>query len=186
MSWRDKPSETTGAKVSTESVSFRVDQEILNQLRELARERKISLNSLVSQILDHYTKLGVYDRTFGFFSVSEDVLRLLLSKQPDEEIDKIVAVAGGKIHKQIVMYLYGKVNKETVVDYLDIFGNRFGTSRHFRNGQRHTLTIYHGINRQFSLLYYDITKSILSLAKIETVESEKDVNEEGFSISFDL
>jgi hypothetical protein len=62
---------------------------------------------MISLVLDHYIKLGIYDRTFGFFSISQDVLRLTLAKQTDEEIDKIVAVAGAKIHKQIIMYLYG-------------------------------------------------------------------------------
>jgi hypothetical protein len=170
--------------LATESISFRVDQEILEQLRKLSVERKISLNSLVSQILDHYTKLGVYDRTFGFFSINEDVLRLLLAKQGNEEIDKMLSVAGAKIHKQILMYLYGKINKETIIDYLDIFGNRFQTFRHFMDGPKHTLTMYHGINRQFSLLYYDVTKSILGLSKIESLENERDINDEGFSISF--
>ncbi len=174
----------TGGKTPTESISFRLEGGMLDQLRELASEKKITLNSLVSQVLDHYVTLGVYDKTFGFFSISQDVLRLLLAKQDDEEIDKIVAVAGAKIHKQIIMYLYGKVNKDTIIDYVDIFGNRFETFRHFRDGTKHTMTFYHGINRQFSLLYYDITKSILSLAKIETLDNEKEVNEDGFTISF--
>ena len=184
MSKRENLPDSIGGRAATESISFRVDQEIMDQLRNLASERKISLNSLVSQILDHYIKLGVYDRTFGFFSTSQDVLRLVLGKQSDEEIDKIVSVAGAKIHKQIIMYLYGKIDKEAVIDYLDIFGNRFLTFRHFRDGTKHTLTIYHGINRQFSLLYYDITRSILTLGKIESLENERDINEDGFSISF--
>jgi predicted DNA-binding ribbon-helix-helix protein len=185
MSKRENVADGAGVKVATESISFRLEQDVLDQLRELAKERKVSLNSLVSQVLDHYVKLGVYDRTFGFFSISQDVLRLVLTKQSDEEIDKIVSVAGAKIHKQIIMYLYGKVNKDTIIDYLDIFGNRFETFRHFTDGPIHTMTIYHGINRQFSLLYYDVTKSILALGKLETLENEKDVNEDGFSISFD-
>jgi predicted DNA-binding ribbon-helix-helix protein len=174
-----------GARL-TESISFRLEGEVLEQLRELAGERKTSLNSLVSQVLDHYTKVGVYDRTFGFFSISQDVLRLLLTKQTDEEIDKIVSVAGANIHKQIIMYLYGKVTRDTIVKYLDIFGNRFQTSRQFREGNKYTLIIYHGVNRQFSQLYYDVTKSILLLGKIEILENERDVNDEGFSISFNI
>jgi predicted DNA-binding ribbon-helix-helix protein len=185
MSSREKGSDNSAvARVATESISFRLEEDMLDQLRRLAAERKVSLNSLVSLVLDHYIKLGIYDRTFGFFSISQDVLRLTLAKQTDEEIDKVVAVAGAKIHKQIIMYLYGKVNKETIIDYLDIFGNRFETFRHFREGQKHTMTIYHGINRQFSLLYYDVTKSILALAKVETIEADKDVNDDGFTISF--
>jgi len=186
MPRRELSDNNLGARVATESISFRLEEEMLDRLRELAIEKKISLNSLVSQVLDHYVTLGVYDKTFGFFAISQDVLRLLLAKQTDEEIDKIVAVAGAKIHRQIIMYLYGKVTKETIIEYVDIFGNRFETFRHFRDGTKHTLTIYHGINRQFSLLYYDVTKSILSLAKIETLDDEKDVNEDGFTISFSV
>jgi Arc-like DNA binding domain len=184
MSWHKNSDNGLGAKAVTESISFRLEEEMLDQLRELAREKNISLNSLVSQVLEHYIQVGVYDRTFGFFSISQDVLQLLLAKQTDEEIDKIVAVAGAKIHKQIIMYLYGKVNKDTIIEYLDTFGNRFETFRHFKDGTKHTMTIYHGINYQFSLLYYDVTKSILSLANIETLDHEKDINDEGFTISF--
>ena len=184
MSRRENSDSNVGGRSATESISFRLEEEMLGKLRELASEKKISLNSLVSQVLDHYVTLGVYDKTFGFFSISQDVLRLLLAKQADEEIDKIVAVAGAKIHKQIIMYLYGKVNKDTIIEYVDIFGNRFETFRHFRDGTKHTMTFYHGINRQFSLLYYDITKSILSLAKMETLDNEKEVNEDGFTITF--
>ena len=167
---------------STESISFRLEEDALYELREIAKERKISLNSLVAQILEHYLTLGVYDRTFGFFSVSVDVLELALSGLSDDEVRKIAGTAGARIHKQILMYLYGKVTKESIIDYLDVFGNRFATFRHFRDGRRNTLTVYHGINRQFSLLYYDITKSILLLGQIEAIEGEKDINEEGFSI----
>ncbi len=163
-----------------------MEEDALVDLREIAKERKVSLNSLVAQILEHYLTLGVYDRTFGFFSVSVDVLGLALTELNDDDIRKIAGNAGASIHKQILMYLYGKVNKETIVDYLDVFGNRFATFRHFREGRRNTITVYHGINRQFSLLYYDITKSILLLGQIEAIEGEKDINGEGFSISFDI
>ena len=170
---------------ATESISFRLEEGALADLREISKERKVSLNSLVSQILEHYLTLGVYDRTFGFFSVSGDILRLILTQLAEDEITKIADTAGATIHKQILMYLYGKVTKETIVDYLDVFGNRFATFRHFTEGKRNTLMVYHGINRQFSLLYYNITKSILLLGNIKAIESEKDINEEGFSIVFE-
>jgi hypothetical protein len=38
----------------------------------------------------------------------------------------------------------------------------------------------------FSKIYYAIIKSTLALGKIETLESEADISETGFSISFDL
>jgi hypothetical protein len=63
----------SGRKRDPESLSFRLEKEDLDDLRELARSRKISLNSLVAQFLDRYLRLWVYDRSFGFFSISKKV-----------------------------------------------------------------------------------------------------------------
>jgi predicted DNA-binding ribbon-helix-helix protein len=169
---------------ATESISFRLEHDALNELRTLASERKMSLNSLISQILDNYLKVGLYDKTFGFFSINKETLRLALSRVKEDEL-LAIAQAGAKIHRQVIMYLFGRINKETVVNYLSIYGNRFDTFRHLKErGGRNIISFFHGINMQFSMLYYDITRMILALADIKTVESERDVSEEGFTIVF--
>jgi hypothetical protein len=169
----------------TESISFRLEDDVLDQLRDLANQRKMSLNSLVSQILDNYLKMGIYDKAFGFFAMGKDALRLALAKLNDDEIQAI-ADAGTGIHRHIVLYLFGRVTKQTMLSYMDIYGNRFDSFKHFKSDSKHILTIYHGINLQFSKLYYNITKMILELGGISTIESERDISADGFSISFDL
>jgi hypothetical protein len=173
-------------KKTTESISFRLDHDLLQLLRELSKKRKVTLNSLILQILDDYLKVGVYDREFGFFSVSKELLRPALEKLTEDEIQKITADLGAKTHRQIIMYLFGKLNKETVVSYLDIFGNRFETYRHFDERGLHTLTFSHGISLQFSKIFYNVTKSILSLAEIEPIERGEEKTDYSFSISFAL
>src|SRR5580693_3023664 len=76
-------------KRETESLSFRLEKNDLNDLRDLAKSRKISLNSLVAQILDRYLRLWVYDRSFGFFPVSKKTIRLAFSKLSPEEISEV-------------------------------------------------------------------------------------------------
>ena len=100
---------------------------------------------------------------------------MVLAQLAEDEIKKIADTAGATIHKQILMYLSGIVTKDAIIDYLDVYGNGFATFRHFTEGKRNTLMVYHGINRQFSLLYADI----------EAIEREKDINDEGFSIVFE-
>jgi hypothetical protein len=180
------PSHREIEKPTSETIGFRLDSTALLELRRLSKERKISLNALISGIIDNYLKRGVYDKTFGFFSIDKDMLKVALEKLKDDELAKIAEIGGARIHRQIIMYLYGKVNKETVTDYLDIFGNRFESFRHFSEGRKNTITVFHALNRQFSILYYDITKSILSLAGIEAIENERSITEEGFSIVFEL
>jgi hypothetical protein len=173
-------------KRDTESLSFRLEKDDLDDLRELARSRKVSLNSLVAQILDRYLRLWVYDRSFGFFPVSKKTIRLAFSKLSPEEIDEIANESGATIHKQIIMFLYGEVTATTVIDYLEVFGSRFESYRHFRRGSKHIVTIFHDVSLEFSHVYYAILKAILELAEFKIIESERGLHEDGFSISFDV
>src|ERR1700730_9961260 len=179
-------SDVPGRKLKSESMSFRLDKRDLDGLREIAKKNKMSLNTLVSQIIDRYLKLWVFDHQFGFFSVAKKLLQMTFVKYSDKEIDEIGEEIGSKAQKEIIRHLYGKVNKKTVLDYIDIFGTRFEGFRHFTEGSRHTLAVTHDINLMFSKIYYAIIKSTLALAEIDTVESEGDISETGFSISFDL
>jgi hypothetical protein len=111
-------------------------------------------------------------------------LRAALSKQKDDKLLSI-AQAGAKVRRQIIMYLYGRVNRETVLKYLDIYGNRFDTFRHLKERVgKIVLSFSQGVNVQFSMMYYDITRMILELADIESIESERDISDGGFTIVF--
>ena len=165
-------------------MSFRLGKNDLDDLRDLARSRKVSLNSLVSQILDRYLRLWVYDRSFGFFPVNKKTIRLAFAKLSSEEISEIANESSATIHKEIIMFLYGEVTPTTVIDYLEIFGSRFESYRHFRKASRHTVTIFHDVSIEFSQMYYSILKAILALAGFKIVDSEGDLNDDGFSISF--
>ena len=167
-------------------MSFRLEKDDLDDLRELARVRKVSLNSLVAQILDRYLRIWVFDRSFGFFPISKKTIKLAFSKLTSDEIDEIAYESSATIHKQIIMFLYGEVTPTTVISYLEVFGSRFESYKHFRKGSRHMVTIFHDVSLEFSQVYYGILAAILALADFKIVESEGDLNEHGFSISFDV
>src|SRR5579871_1140071 len=169
----------------TESISFRLNAEDLERLRNLAAERKESLNSIVSQIIDKYLKIWIFDHSYGFFPISIGVLRSALTNLNDKAISDIASEQASKVHKGIILDLYVKITKETVVNYLDVFASRFESAKHHRDGRMHTLTVFHGVDSvQFSKLHYDITSSVLRLAKIETIESGREIGENNFAISF--
>ncbi len=174
-------------KRDTVAISFRLEKADLDQLRLIARTSRISLNTLVSQLVHNYLRLWVFDLKFGFHSISNGLIQMAFANLTEEEIKEIAEHEGAKVHREIIRHLYGKVSKKTVVDYLDIFGSRFESFRHFDDqNSTHTLAITHNVNLAFSKVYYNIIRAILDLAKIDTVEGEADISERGFSISFDV
>jgi hypothetical protein len=170
----------------TEALSFRLDIDNLDQLRELAAQRKESLNSLVSRVIDKYLKHWVFEQ-YGFFSVTTDILRSSLAKLSDEEIQVIGEAQAVKTHKGLIILLYGKVTKETLMKYLELYCSRFASYKHFTEDGKHTLAIFHGLDSlEFSKMYYHVTNGILGLAKIETIDNEKEITPGNFAISFDM
>lgn len=145
----------------------------------------MSLNSLVSQVLDRYLRLWVYDASYGFIPVNEEVLREGLSKLTDKEIERMAHSNAMKIHVEMIRYIYGELSKVAVVEYLNIFGQRFRTYKHFINGPRHTVTIFHGVSIQFSKLYYGILKAIVVRAEFKVIGQKEDIRETGFSMTFE-
>jgi len=145
----------------------------------------MSLNSLVSQVFDRYLKLWVYDASYGFIPVNEEILRESLSKMDEKEIEKTAHSHAMKIHVEMIRYMYGELTNENVIRYLDTFGQRFRTYKHFTKGSRHTVTIFHGVSLHFSKLYYSILRAFLTYASFKIVEGKEDVREAGFSITFE-
>jgi hypothetical protein len=168
-------------------MSFRLEEDDLEQLRSLAKTNRTSLNTLLSQIVHSYLRLWVYDLQFGFFAMSEGLIGLSLSKLTDKEIEDIAVHEVETAHKEIIRNLYGKVTKTSVREYLDVFGRRFDSFKMFDDGSsKHTIVITHKVNLAFSKVYYNIVKAILALAKIEIIESERDISEHGFSLTFEV
>ncbi len=177
-------SSDSNGKSETESMSFRLDKGNLDQLRDMARTNKVSLNTLVSGIIDRYLKHWVFDHEFGFFSMSDKMIQQVFVGLSDKEIDRLAEDNAAQVHMEIIRQLYGKINKKTVIEYIDIFSSRFPAHKHFIQGSRHSIAITHDINLVFSKIYYDIMRSILAKAKIDTIETERDISDRGFTISF--
>jgi hypothetical protein len=61
-------------RLASENISFRLQKVHLDQLREESKEKRISLNTLVSQIIDSYINFGASVSKAGMIPISKSVL----------------------------------------------------------------------------------------------------------------
>src|SRR5919206_1265702 len=81
-------------KPSSGSVTLRFNNEILNQLRNEANQKRISLNTLASQIFQSHVEYDTYASKAGMISFPKSLLiRLMegLGEQEVEELSKYIA-----------------------------------------------------------------------------------------------
>ena len=71
------------------SISFRFDNDILNNLRNEAHQKRISLNTLASQIFQSYVEYYMYASKAGMVQVPKSFLVRIMDKLSETEVDQL-------------------------------------------------------------------------------------------------
>jgi len=160
------------SKLSTETVSFRIDRSLRATLEREAKKNRTSLNTLVSQILALYVEWWSYVEKLKLIPMSKDLLRDVfqkLDKSEVEEIGKKFAETSGREH---VLYLYQQVSLDTVLQFLDIWSGQFDTYEHRIEGRTHFFTIHHDVSLNFSAFLKEFVSSMIQGTVPRTVRFE--------------
>jgi hypothetical protein len=159
-------------RITTDTVSFRIDSNLRANLEAEARKNRTSLNTLVSQILFRYVDWGRYAGKLGLIPVSKDLLRDVfksLDKTELEELGRRFAETSGREH---VLYLYQQLSLGTIIQFLDLWSSHFDAYEHRYDGRMHYYTVHHDVNLNFSTFVKEFVTTIIMETVPRTVKFE--------------
>ena len=105
-------------KGKTVTRSFRISESALQALEEDAASKKVSLNTLVNQLLLTHANFGrVYDR-LGVIRISVASFNRLLNACPDEALIENAKLSGKDTPKAIILAKHGVLSLTTVLDFV--------------------------------------------------------------------
>jgi len=84
-------------------------------LEEEAARKKVSVNTLVNQLLANYIDVGRHRQRLGTISLSASAFKLIISTETDDEVIKAAQVAGKSIPRA---YAASKWGHESVANIL--------------------------------------------------------------------
>jgi hypothetical protein len=87
----------------SESITFRLDNTILNKLHREAEQKDISVNALVSHIIRNHIDWHSNAAKAGFVTVRRGLLSFLISKLPEKEISFIAEYIAKNETKDFVL-----------------------------------------------------------------------------------
>lgn len=149
-------------RLASENISFRLQKVHLDQLREESKEKRISLNTLVSQIIDSYVNFGASVSKAGMIPISKSVFIELLEGYSEEQIKAIAKRTQEKIRIDRALQLRGRYNFEVLVDifesWLKATGFSYRHNRDAENASRHTFIVQHNMGRKYSLFLLEALK----------------------------
>jgi hypothetical protein len=150
---------------SSENISFRLQKNQLDQLRQEAKEKRISLNTLASQIFDSYLDYTANASKADMVPFSRRAIVSLLDGYDDEQIKTKARDIMKQFGKDIALQLRGRYDFETLIDILDSWLLTAGFPyRHNQDGDnknRHTFIVLLNMGRKSSVFVAEGLKSFL-------------------------
>lgn len=159
-------------RMTTDTVSFRIDSSLRANLEAEAVKNRTSLNTLVSQILSRYADWWRYAGKLGLIPVSKDLLRDVfksLDKPELEDLGRRFAETSGREH---VLYLYQQVSLGTILQFLDLWSSHFDAYEHRYDGKMHFYTVHHDVNLNFSIFVKEFVSTMIMGTVPRTVRFE--------------
>jgi hypothetical protein len=107
----------------SESISFRLPRNILYKLRQEAKQKEISADTLMTQIAKQHTDWYVNASQIGFISVRKSLIIKLLDEIKDDKKIKEIAreVAKGSSDSLLLLKEQSDIPMESALDFIEIW-----------------------------------------------------------------
>jgi hypothetical protein len=150
----------------TESITFRLESEILVSLRQEAKRKDISLNTLVSQIVKHHTHWHSMAAQAGFIAVRKQLLTKLLEGQNDEQIKLLARYIALSTNKDFLLMLRRRYNIFSALDMIETWLSISGYSYNHNtedldySNRLHSFVVQHNMGMKWSLYLSELYKAL--------------------------
>lgn len=149
--------------------SFRIDSEIYPQLESEASKKDLSINALLNQVAKEYLFKKNFEK-IGCMPVPLDILKDVFDSADEKSLLKKAAKLGSNHATEYVQSLYHDINKNTAIQFLDVWFGRFPKFEHKIHGSIHSYSIQHDINEKYSIFMKGFVKSFCETILCEPVK----------------
>jgi hypothetical protein len=184
--YKDIENESINQFKKSQSVTFRLDSKVIDELRTEANNKEVSLNVLVNQVLKRYAEWDRYENKIGMIPVPRVILSNLIDKAISvakssgiknvelyrDEIIKQAADLAFTLMKDSVLFMKKQYNLWVVLSVLEEYMKVSGikADHKLEGSRKHVFIIQHELGENWSLF----TKELLALIfeKLANVKAE--------------
>jgi len=165
----------TGAKSAV--ITFRVPEEVLDFVRQEAIEQKVSLNTVVNQILTKHYEWDAFAQKYGFVSFSPEYYKGLL-EAADEKALARQALRTAPLLTDYIRLSENGVDVESMIHGFRIAAkyNGLGRLEMKREEPRYQLYLHHRFGEKHSVYVKSLLESIISSIVGTTPTTEMTAN----------
>lgn len=145
---------------NTRSATFRIENRTFDHLSSEAEKKKISLNTLVNQILQEYMDWHAHARMAGQVPIAKGLITTLMDKFTDEEVVRL-ADESIKYPKEIIMFLKTEYNVKSALEVFEswLMATGFPYTIDVRDNE-YKIAIQHDMGRKWSLYLAEVARGV--------------------------
>jgi hypothetical protein len=175
---------TTEEKKKTETMSFRLDSNVLDKIRVESESQGISLNVLANKIFSRYTEWDMFEPKVGMVPIAKPIVSALFGKLTEKETIELAKKIGQSIVSDIATFMKGTMDVDSFVSW---FVTRMKISDFEMNNtvenEKHTYIIKHDLGYNWSLYHKTVLQLIFNDVLEKKIDSE--INDRMMKIVFE-
>jgi hypothetical protein len=132
--------------------TIRLPGEIDSIIQKDAKEKRTTVNSLISTALTKYAEWDRYAESIAFISLQRNEFKMIIDSLDDEKIEKIAEDTGSRIAKELTMFIFKKITRDTLLSMNSLWFRYSGAGRAEieSNDRNYTIVIHHELGRKWS------------------------------------
>ena len=154
-------------------MTFRIDERVIDLLKQETEKRQVSLNTLVNQILKRYIDWDMYEPKVGMIPIAKPVVSALFDKIDEKDIREMASKVGKNAVHDIALFMKSRMDLASFLSWLEM-RMRHATIELSHNVQSysHTYVMKHDLGYNWSLYH----KTLLELMFHEIFRKRVDIS----------
>jgi hypothetical protein len=150
--------------------SFRLNKEVDDILQKEASLRGLSVNALVSQILQKFVEWDRFVERYGFISITRDGFQALHEALSREELANLARSLGERNPPDTALFWFKSLSLKTLLDWFSLHC-KYGKIADYEldiSGRKYTVVLHHALGQKYSeFLGSWVEHALRSVAKVE-------------------
>lgn len=145
------------------TLSFRLNQDIVDKLRIESEQNNISLNNLTNQILQNHVDWDRLESKAGMIPVAKPLLSEAFKDLSDDEVIKLATNVGRNTLNDIILFMRSKIDLDSLLSWLELWLKKNSTAgfSHTMENDIHTCIMKHDLGQKWSLYHKTVLELIL-------------------------
>jgi hypothetical protein len=155
--------------------SIRISKKVADTLEESAKDRKISVNALISSILQEYEEWDRMVEKFSFLELPNKMVRRVFEQISQDTAVSLGDELGAELPKEIMLFWFKAVNPEALLNWLSLLSKyeKFSQLEVSHVGRTIKVIAHHELGKNWSvwLSHYlsGAVKSVIGVAPVTNI-----------------